>query len=181
MVHNISACRSLLLHNSPSGVSHTTRWTRRRRIIRWYVCAVQVPCMHRDGAFCPGSSLRSQSAHRAKPLSIMLWDHWPRHHSAEVEYQKERTKTPYSLDIDLITTQLSTAARRHVVNMFSYRPLWINPITPCCASPRRAALGTSHRSTGYFGQLLVYKKNPFRATFNVLRTPWQSQSRPRTD
>jgi len=66
-----SACRSLLLHNSPSGVSHTTRWTRRRQIVRCYVCAVLVPCMHHDGSFCRGSSLR-QPAPRSEPLPIMF-------------------------------------------------------------------------------------------------------------
>ena len=48
----------------------------------------------------------------------------------------ERRKTPYSLDINLITTGLSTAANRHVVNRFSDRTSQIGLITSRCASPR---------------------------------------------
>ena len=73
---NHSAWRSLLLYNSPSGVTYTTLWTRRRRVVRWYV----VHCMHRNGAFCPGSRLGRQPAPRSKPLPIMWWDLCPRHH-----------------------------------------------------------------------------------------------------
>ena len=42
---------------------------------------------------------------------------------------------------------------------------------------RCAALGTSHPSIGCFGQLLVYKKNRFRATCNVSRTPWRNETK----
>jgi hypothetical protein len=41
-------------------------------------------------------------------------------HQRSRERPEERRKTPYSLDINLITTQLSTAANRRVVNRFSY-------------------------------------------------------------
>jgi len=42
------------------GASHRALWTRRRRIVRWFVCAVSVSCMHHDGAFCPGSRFKRQ-------------------------------------------------------------------------------------------------------------------------
>jgi len=40
--------------------------------------------------------------------------------SAVEERQEERTKTPFSLDSHLITTPLSIAAKRRVVNRFPY-------------------------------------------------------------
>jgi len=36
------------------------------------------------------------------------------------EDQKERTKTPHSLDIDAITIQLRTPANHHALNRFLY-------------------------------------------------------------
>ena len=58
--------------------------------------------------------------------------------SAVVERQEQRTKTPYSLDINLITTRLNIAANRYVVNRFP-KSLSKCPLnTSWCAASRRA-------------------------------------------
>jgi len=54
------------------------------------------------------------------------------------ERHEERTKTNFSLDINLITTRLSIAANRRVVNRFSYSTLRRGLTTSRCASPRYA-------------------------------------------
>jgi len=50
----------------------------------------------------------------------------------------ERRKTPYSLDINLITTRLNIAANRRVLNRLSYSTLRIGLTTSRCASLRHA-------------------------------------------
>jgi len=97
-----------------------------------------VPCMHHGGAFCQESRLRRQPAPRSTPLPIMCWDYHPPAQCHREERPEERRKTPYSLDINLITTQLSTAANRRVVNRFSYNTSWIGLTMSSCASPRHA-------------------------------------------
>jgi len=47
----------------------------------------------------------------------------------------ERRKTPYSLDVNLITTQLSIAANRRLLNWLSYSTSRIGLTTSRCASP----------------------------------------------
>ena len=58
------------------------------------------------------------------------------HPSAVEEHPEEMRKTPYPLDINLITMQLSTATKRHVMNRFSYDTSWIGRTTSSCALPR---------------------------------------------
>jgi len=55
-----------------------------------------------------------------------------------VERQEHRTKTPYSLDINLITTRLNIAANRYVVNRFPKSMSKCTLNTSWCAAPRRA-------------------------------------------
>jgi len=50
----------------------------------------------------------------------------------------ERRKTPYSLDINLTSTQLSKAANRRVLNRLSYSSLRIGLTTSRCASLHHA-------------------------------------------
>ena len=92
--------------------------------------------------------------------------------SAVVERQEQRTKTPWSLDINLITTRLSTATNRYVVNRFP-RSLSKCPLnTTWGTAPRRwqvHVLTVTLIEWLYwnFGQLLVYEKTGFRETCNV--------------
>jgi len=58
--------------------------------------------------------------------------------SAVVERKEQRTKTPYSLNINLITTQLSKTANRCAVNRFLNSLLECPLNTSRCASPLRA-------------------------------------------
>jgi len=58
--------------------------------------------------------------------------------SAIKERPEERRKTPYSLDINLITTQLSIAANRRVMNRFSHNMSRIGLPTSRCAPTRHA-------------------------------------------
>jgi len=54
------------------------------------------------------------------------------------EHHEERTKTHFSLDINLIITRLSIAVNRRVVNRFSHSTSRIGLTTSRCASPRHA-------------------------------------------
>jgi len=58
--------------------------------------------------------------------------------SAVEERLEERRKTPYSLDINLITMRLRVATNRRVVSRFSYSTSRIGLTTSRCASPRHA-------------------------------------------
>jgi len=58
-------------------------------------------------------------------------------HSVE-ERHEERTKTPYSLDTNLITTRLSIGAKRRVVSRFPYNTSGRRRTKSRCASPRHA-------------------------------------------
>jgi len=106
-----SAWQSLLLHKSQSSTSYTTLWTCQWWVVRWYVYNVLVPCMHSDGVFCPGSRLGKQSVTCTKSLPNLYQvstHHVLRSPPTSVEERPgERRKTPYSLDINLITTRLS--------------------------------------------------------------------------
>ena len=97
-----------------------------------------VPCVHHDAAFCPGSRLGRQPAPHSKPLPIMCWDHRPRHRQHSKRALEEKTKTPYSLDINLITTRRRIAANRRLVNKFFYTTSRIGRTTSRCAAPRHA-------------------------------------------
>jgi len=91
--------------------------------------------MHHDGSFCQGSRLGRQPAPRSKHLPIMCWDHHP---PPQWKCARERRKTPYSLDINLTSTQLSKAANRRVLNRLSYSSLRIGLTTSRCASLHHA-------------------------------------------
>ena len=133
--------------------------------------------MHHDGTFCPWSRLRRQPAPWSEHLAIMFWDHCPHYHQRSGERQEERTKTPYSLDINLITTRLSIAANRCAVNRFP-RSLSEYPLNSSwCAAPRRWLVLTYQLGLMEIGQLLVFKKNGFWWTCNVSRTPWRTCAR----
>jgi len=58
--------------------------------------------------------------------------------SAVEERPEEGTKTPHSLDINLITMRLRIAAKSRVMNRFSYSPSRIGRTTSRCTSPRHA-------------------------------------------
>jgi len=76
------------------------------------------------------TSFRASPHHILRSLS-----HFHRHSGKR---QEERTKTPYSLDINLITTKLSIAANRCVVNRFP-RALSECPLNSTqCVAPGRA-------------------------------------------
>ena len=94
--------------------------------------------MHHDGAFCPGSNLGGQAAPPSNlyPSLAEITAHAIT--SAVEEGQEERTKRPYSLDINLIITRLSIVASRRVVNRFSYSTTRIGRTTSRCESPRHA-------------------------------------------
>jgi len=98
---------------------------------------------------------------------------------AQWKVARKRTKTPYSLDINLITMRLSMAADRHVVNRITYSTSRIGRTTSRCASPRHArdpssifdgftdilvkAFNQVHHSfvaerCAYFPQLLVWER-----------------------
>jgi len=109
------------------------------RVVRWCVCDLLVPCMHHDGAFCPGSRLERQPTPRFKPLPIMCWHHRPRYHQRSIDCKEEIKKTSYSMNINLITTRLSIAAKRRVLNRFFYSMSQIGRNTPSCASLRHAS------------------------------------------
>jgi len=101
----------------------------------WCVCDV-LPCMHHYGAFCPGSRFERQPTPHSKPLPIMCWHHRTHYHQRSVERKEERTKTSYSMNINLITKRLSIAANRPLVNRLSYSTSRIWLTTSSCASPR---------------------------------------------
>jgi len=80
-----------------------------------------------------------------------LWDYYQR----SGERQEQRTKTPYSLHIHLISTQLSISAERHVVTRFTCLFSGIGRATSSCAAQRRAwDLSWLY---WYFVQLLVFQ------------------------
>ena len=60
--------------------------------------------------------------------------------SAVVERQKREERHPYFLDIHLITTRLSTATNRHVVNRFATSLFDSAQCTSRCAAPYRARM-----------------------------------------
>ena len=94
--------------------------------------------IYHDGEFCPGSRLGRQPTPHFKPLPIMCWDHRSCHHQHSWRAPGRRTATPYSLDINLITTRLSIAANRRVVNRFHTRLSDSAQRTSSCAAPCRA-------------------------------------------
>jgi len=110
---------------------------RHRQVVRWYVRDVLVLCMNYEGAFRPVSRFLRTSATGRKDLPC-----------AEItghaflgvvsEDQKERTKTPHSLDIDVITRPLRTPANHHTLNRFLYSMSRIGRTTSRCTARRRA-------------------------------------------
>jgi len=125
-----SAWRSLLLHNPPSGAIYTTSWTCQTRVVRWCTSTLQAP----RWCILPRIKVRKAACTSLKASTHHVLRLPPT--SAVEERPEERRKTPYSPNINLITTQLSTAANRYVVNRFSYSTSWIGLTTSSCASPR---------------------------------------------
>jgi hypothetical protein len=134
------------------------------------VCVCRTSTLHTPRwCICPGSRLRRQPAPRSKRLPIMFWDHCPYCHQRSGERQEKRTKTPYSLHIHLITTQLNIFANRHVVNRFTCLFSGIGRATSSCAARGRAQVHdlTYQLESLSFCQLLASKKKGFFATCNV--------------
>jgi len=88
--------------------------------------------------FCPGSRLGGQPDPPSNlyPSLAEITAHAIT--SAVEEGREERTKRPYSLDINLIITRLSIVASRRVLNRFSYSTSRVGRTTSRCESPRHA-------------------------------------------
>ena len=94
--------------------------------------------------------------------------------SAVKKRPEERRKSPYSPNINLITTQLSIAANRLVVNRFSYSTLRKGLTTSSCASPRHArdlSLILSFFLSVIFSKIFVgFQSRPSQFRCRVLHT-----------